>query len=149
MLYYDRIDVSEGIDVNKTSASKECDICHYWCFLNYDFRFQPNVCNRCHDLLIMSINLSDIVILSIKGSDHCCIVSLINKNEAINLLQNTDLTKKKRNIINLFSYIKMGKEILMFGNIEIEENKFYRHKTLISLRDVDIEKVLVLVKLSH
>ena len=97
----------------------------------------------------MSINLSDIVILSIKGSDHCCIVSLISKNEAINLLQNTDLTKKKRNIINLFSYIKMGKEILMFGNTEIEENKFYRHKTLISLRDVDIEKVLVLVKLSH
>ena len=29
MLYYDRIDVSEGIDVNKTSESKECDICHY------------------------------------------------------------------------------------------------------------------------
>ena len=29
MLYYDRIDVSEGIDVNKTSASKECDVCHY------------------------------------------------------------------------------------------------------------------------
>ena len=32
MLYIDRIDVSEGIDVNKTSASKECDICHYWYF---------------------------------------------------------------------------------------------------------------------
>ena len=29
MSYYDRIDVSEGIDVNKTSASKECDIYHY------------------------------------------------------------------------------------------------------------------------
>ena len=27
MLYFDRIDVSEGIDVNKTSASRECDIC--------------------------------------------------------------------------------------------------------------------------
>ena len=35
MLYYDKIDVSEGIDVNKTSASKECNICHYWYFLNY------------------------------------------------------------------------------------------------------------------
>ena len=34
MLFYDRIDVSEGIDVNKTSASEECDICHYWHFLN-------------------------------------------------------------------------------------------------------------------
>ena len=32
MLYYDRIDISEGIDVNKASESKECNICHYWCF---------------------------------------------------------------------------------------------------------------------
>ena len=65
MLYYDRIDVSEGIDVNKTSASKECDVCHYWYFLNYSFKFQPNVCYRCHYLLIMSINFSDIAILNI------------------------------------------------------------------------------------
>ena len=96
MLYYDRFDVSEGIDVNKTSASKECDICHYWYFLNYSFKFQPNVCNRCHDLLMMSVNLSNIVILNIKGSDYCCIISLISKNEAINLMQNADLTQKKR-----------------------------------------------------
>ena len=32
MLYYDRINVSEGIDTNKTSASKQCNICHYWHF---------------------------------------------------------------------------------------------------------------------
>ena len=94
MLRYDRIDVSEGIDVNKTSSSKECDICHYWCFLNYSFKFQPNVSNRCHDLLIMSINLSDIAILNIKGSDYRCIMSLISKNEAIKLLRNADLTEK-------------------------------------------------------
>ena len=94
MLRYDRIDVSEGIDVNKTSSSKECDICHYWCFLNYSFKFQLNVSNRCHDLLIMSINLSDIAILNIKGSDYRCIMSLISKNEAIKLLRNADLTEK-------------------------------------------------------
>ena len=58
MLYYDRIDVSEGIDINNTSALKECDIGCYWYFLNYSFKFQPDVCNRYHDLL--SINLSDI-----------------------------------------------------------------------------------------
>ena len=69
MLYFDRIDVSEGIDVNKTSASRGCDICHYWYFLNFSFMFQPNVCKRCHDLLMMSMNLSDIAILKIKGSD--------------------------------------------------------------------------------
>ena len=33
MLEYGRIDISEGIDTNKTSASKECSICHYWYFL--------------------------------------------------------------------------------------------------------------------
>ena len=91
MMYYDRIDVPEGTDVNKTSASKECDVCHYWYFLNYSFKFQPNICNKCHDSL-MPKNLCDIAILNIKGS--CCIISLRRKNEAINLLQNTDLTEK-------------------------------------------------------
>ena len=94
MIYFDRIDVSEGIDVNKTSASNECDVCHYWHFLNYSFKFQPNVCNRCHDLLMMSINLSDIAILNNKGFEYRCIISLISKNEAINLMQNADLTEK-------------------------------------------------------
>ena len=88
MLYYERIDVSEGIDVNKTSASKKRDICHYWYFLNYSFKIQPNVCNRCHDLLMMSVNLSDIYF------DYRCIISVISKNEAINLMQNADLTEE-------------------------------------------------------
>ena len=95
MLYYDRIAVSEEIGVNKTSASKECDVCHYWYFSNYSFTFQSNICNRCHDLLMMSMNFSDIAILNIKGSDYRCIISLITKNETINLLQNTNLTEKK------------------------------------------------------
>ena len=68
MLYFDRTDVSEGIDVNKTSASEECDICHYWYFLNKGFKFQPNVCDRRHDLLMMSMSLSDIAMLNITGA---------------------------------------------------------------------------------
>ena len=43
MLYFHRIDVSQGIDVNKTIESKVCDICHYWYSLDYSFKFQPNV----------------------------------------------------------------------------------------------------------
>ena len=91
MLYYDRIGVSEGIDVDKTRESKECDICHYWYFLNKGFQFQPNVCKRFHDLLMMSMNLSVAAILNIKGFDYHC---RIRKSEAINLFQNTDFTKK-------------------------------------------------------
>ena len=37
MLYFDRIDICEGVDVNITSASKECDICHYWYFFQLEF----------------------------------------------------------------------------------------------------------------
>ena len=70
MIYFDRINVSERTDVNKTSVSKGCDICHYWYFLNYSFKFQPNACNRYHDSLIMSMNPSDIAILNIKGSGY-------------------------------------------------------------------------------
>ena len=32
MLEYDRIDISEGIDIDKTNKSKECMLCHYWYF---------------------------------------------------------------------------------------------------------------------
>ena len=59
MLYLNEIDVSKRININKTSASKECDVCHYWYFLEYRFKFQPNNCIRCHDdLLMMSMNLA-------------------------------------------------------------------------------------------
>ena len=86
--------VSEGTDVNKISSSKECDICYFWYFLKCSFNFQPNVCNRGHYLLMMSINLSDIAISNLKNSDYCCIISSIIKNKAINLMQNADLTEK-------------------------------------------------------
>ena len=45
MIFYDRTDISERIDVNKTNESIECDICHYWDILNKEFMFQTNACN--------------------------------------------------------------------------------------------------------
>ena len=46
MLQYEKIDVSEGIDTNKTCASKECMLCHYWYFNDVGFKFQSHVCNK-------------------------------------------------------------------------------------------------------
>ena len=66
MLYFDTIDVSEGTDINKTSASKESDICHYWHFSSFSFTFQPDVCNKYHEVLMISMKLSGIAILNIK-----------------------------------------------------------------------------------
>ena len=94
MLYYDRIDVSEVIDFDKTSKLKECNICHYWYFSNKGIKFQIYVCIRCHDFLIMSMNLSGIAILKIKNVECHCIITGISKIEAINLMQNINFTAK-------------------------------------------------------
>ena len=51
MLQYDRIDISEGTDIDKTNLSKECDICHYRYFKNIGFNYEPYICNGCHDLM--------------------------------------------------------------------------------------------------
>ena len=51
ILEYKRIDILEGIDVNKTNLSKECDICHYWYFKDIGFKYEPYLCNGCHDLM--------------------------------------------------------------------------------------------------
>ena len=63
-------------------------------FLNKGFQFQPYIRNRCHDLLMMSINLSDIAILKIKNADYSCIITGISKNEAIKLFQILIFLKK-------------------------------------------------------
>ena len=78
MLYYDRIDISEGIDPTKSNKSKECMICHY-CFFNHGFKFQDSVYNGCHDLTILCLNISDIAIITIKIIDYCCIIHNITK----------------------------------------------------------------------
>ena len=67
----------------------------FWYFLNNSFKFQPNVCNRCHNLLMISMKLSDIAILNIKGSDYRCIISLISKYKVTNPMQNAKWTEKR------------------------------------------------------
>ena len=58
---------------------QKSEVSHYCYFLNCSFKFQPNVCNRCRNLLMMYVNLSDIAILNIIGSDYSCTISLISK----------------------------------------------------------------------
>ena len=90
MLYYDRIDKHEGIDLAKISNSKEYMICRYW-FFNRGFEFQDFVCNGCHDLTMLSVNISDIAIIIFKNVDYRCIIHNISKSEAVNLLENSVL----------------------------------------------------------
>ena len=73
MLFYDRIDISEGIDLAKSNNSKEYMICLYW-FFNHGFKFQDYVFNGCHDLTMFSVTISDIAIITVKNLDYRCII---------------------------------------------------------------------------
>ena len=53
---------------NKTSVSKECDIFHYWHFKDIGFKYEPYLCDGCHDLMQKAMNFNDVAIVSIKGS---------------------------------------------------------------------------------
>ena len=68
MLEHNRFDISEGIDVNKTSASRERDICDYWYFKNIGFKYEPYLCNGCHDLTQKVMSFNDVAITYLKGS---------------------------------------------------------------------------------
>ena len=89
MMQYNKINVSEGIDVNKTSAWKDCELCHYWFFKDIGFKFEEHVCNKCHDVLTMTNSLRDIAILTAKGDTFRCILKVISKNEAFKRLNNS------------------------------------------------------------
>ena len=85
MLYYDKIDISEEVDFNQASKSKKSDIFHYWYFLDKEYKFQPDVCNECHNVLMMSMNASNVAFLNIHGADYrYIIIRRISKNEVIN-----------------------------------------------------------------
>ena len=94
MLEYDRIDISKGIDMNKTSSSKECDICHYWYFSDKDFDYEPYLCNRCHDLMQIAMNFNAVAIVSIKGNDYIIHFWYMSKDDAIALMTNSNLKDK-------------------------------------------------------
>ena len=68
MLEYNRVDISEGTDVNQTSASRERDICDYWYFKKIGFKYEPYLCNGCHDLTQKVMIFNDVAINYLKGS---------------------------------------------------------------------------------
>ena len=89
MLWYQKIHASEGIEVNKTSLLRECELCLYWFLKDFGFKFEEHVCNKCHDLLTMAHSLKDIAILSAKGDTFRCILMSVSKNEALKRLNNS------------------------------------------------------------
>ena len=95
MLEYDRIDISEGIDVNKTNLSKECELCHFWCFKNIGFKCEPYLCNGCHNLMEKAMSFNNAAIAYVKGNPYRIHFWYMSKNNAINIINGSNLVDKR------------------------------------------------------
>ena len=95
MLEYGRIDISEGINVNKTNLSKECDICHYWCFKDIGFKYEPYLYNGCHDLMQKAMSFNNIAIVYVKGSAYRIHFWYMSKNDAVSIMNGSNLADER------------------------------------------------------
>ena len=80
--------------MDKTTKSKECDICHYWYFLDKNFNYEKYLCNGCHDLVQKAMSFNDVAIVTIKGNDYRNHFWHMSKNDAIVLMTNSNLKDK-------------------------------------------------------
>ena len=95
MLEYDKIDISEGVDVNKTNLSKECDIYHYWYFKEIGFKYEKYLCSGCHDLMQKTMSFNNVAIAYVKR--NACRINFwcMSKDDVINIMNGSNLTDKK------------------------------------------------------
>ena len=69
-------------------------ICHYWYFKDIGYRFGQSVCNKCHDISLMTYKLENIVMLNVKDVDYRCVLWNMTRNDAINRLNSSKLYDK-------------------------------------------------------
>ena len=95
MLVYERIDISDGIDVNTSDESKECTFCHYWYFLNKSFSYGAYLCDGCYNMTQKCNKLKNIAIVRIKKSVYRTFFLFMSKREARKLMANFNVIDKK------------------------------------------------------
>ena len=89
MSYFNKTNVSEGLDINKSDKSKECMICHYCYFLDLNYSYEPELCHGYNDISMMAYELENIAILNVKGVDYWFVIWSMTKNDGINMLNNS------------------------------------------------------------
>ena len=95
MLEYNKINISGGIDINKTNLLKECDICHYQYFKNIGFKYDKYLCNGCPDLMQKAVSFNNVAIVYVKGNAYRIHFWCMDKDDAINIMNGSNLVNKR------------------------------------------------------
>ena len=94
MLEHNRIDISEGIEVNKTLLSKECDIYHYWYLKDIGFKYKSYLCNGCEDFMQKAMSVNNVAIVYVKRSAYRIHFWYRSKDGAISIMNGSNLADK-------------------------------------------------------
>ena len=126
MLEYDRIDISEGIDINKCEeTSRECSLCKFYYFLDKSFKYGPYLCDGCYDMFMKTVSMQNLTIINHNGNYYRVIFAFISKKDAYNLIKNAVILGEK-------------------GTLKKKlKKKFYSSKEAILLDSVDLNKIVV------
>ena len=95
MLEYERIDISEGIDVDMSDKSKQCMLCHYWYFLDKNVSYGPYLCEGCYNIMQKCNKFKNIAIVHVKKSAYRIYFLYMSKLEAKKIMNISNLIDKK------------------------------------------------------
>ena len=96
MLEYDRIDISEGIDIKKCKeTSRGCSLCKFYYFLDKTFNYGPYLCNGCYDMSLKAISMKNLTIINYNGNHYRANFVFISKKDAFNLIKNDVIMGEK------------------------------------------------------
>ena len=77
-----------------TNTSKECHICHYWCFEDIGFKHEPYLCNGCHGLIQKAMNFNDVAIVYVEQNVYRIHFWYMSKDDATSMTNNSNLDEK-------------------------------------------------------
>ena len=96
MLEYNRIDIFEGIDVNKNkNISRKCSLCKFYYFLDKNFNDGPYLCNGCYDMSLKATSMQNLAIVYHGENAYRVIFVFMSKKDAFNLIKNAVIIDKK------------------------------------------------------
>ena len=95
MLEYDRINISEGIDINKCKeTSRECSLCKFYYFLDKNFKYGPYLCDGCYDVYENG-SMQNLTIINHNGNYYHVIFAFMSKKDVYNLIKNAIILGEK------------------------------------------------------
>ena len=96
MLEYDRIDISEGIDIKKCKeTSRECILCKFYYFLDKNFNYGPCLCDGCYDMSMKAVSMKKLTNINHNGNHYRVNFAFMSKKDVYGLVKNALIMGEK------------------------------------------------------